>query len=115
MSFQEGFLATDTHLYVSICSLLCSLVHISILVHILRPGGDDFAPGARRVSLQANSSSVCAAITVIDDALFEGPQQFMVEFMFLSATMGLQYGDRRSSTVTIRDNDSKTTIHSESW
>ena len=69
--------------------------------------GDDFGPDARSVSLLANSSTVCAAIAVVDDTLFEGPQQFVVEFMFLSATPGLQYGDRRSANVTIRDNDSK--------
>ena len=54
-----------------------------------------------------NTATACGDISILDDVLIEGDQNFTVTLSLVTTNMGVTLGSLTTTTVTIRDDDSK--------
>ena len=80
---------------------------IIININSTLTGGDDYGPGIYSVVIPAGMTMVPFDISIVDDSILEGDEDFDIVIVPGTLPDGVTRGDPGRATVTIADNDRK--------
>ena len=80
---------------------------IIININCTLTGGDDYGPGIYTVVIPAGMTMVPFNISIVDDNILEGDEDFDIVIVQPTLPDGVTRGDPGRATVTIVDNDRK--------